>query len=1071
MASTRWMWAPAGLWLGLGALTWSGAAADHPARPEAAPAAADASGAFLAAADQPRAAEATRALRSTGRTPPRVGFSPILPRGAAPWAVTVWDTDEGLPQNSVTAIVETHDGFLWLGTLNGLVRFDGTGFTVFDESNTGLRSSRIVSLFEDRQGNLWIGTQTAGVALLKDGQITSVGIGAGSSDRHLAAACQDAGGGVWLYTADGQLWRYADQRFSVFSFGLGVPSACRTLVAEAAGPVWIGMDGRLAAIRPTPAPGVLEPEVVREVPVRKLDLLLASARGGYWRLADRRIQKWQANRLERDLGVYPWGGAPVAAACEDREGNLVVGTLGAGVYWFGADGHPTVLSTAQHLSHNIILSLCLDREGSLWVGTDGAGLDRVKQQVFTALDQYRGETANVVQTVCADTRGGLWVGSNGGGVAYWRDGVPTYFGFREGLVNLYVRAVLVDRDQVVWAGTWGAGLFQLHNGRFERAVGTETLPAEVSALYQDHAGRLWVGTQGGLACREAGRWRLFTRADGLSAEEVRALAEDAQGNLWIGTVGGGLDRLRAGEFRAFHKADGLPSEDIAALLVDAQGVLWVGTFGSGLGRWADGRWTHYTTKNGLISNSIGQLVEDDRGDLWLGSNLGVMRLSQQELNNFARGLTPVVTGRAYGKQDGLPTRECSMGSQPAAARTGDGALWFPTVRGLATVRPDQLVPNAHPPPVMIDAVLLDGQPLPANPLRVVWPQPLVVPRGRERLEIHYSSLSLGAPDRSRFKYRLEGHESGWTEAGSGRVARYSRLPPGHYVFQVQACNEDGVWNTTGSVLAVWIEPPLWRTWWFLTASGLLLLGGITAAVQYLSTQRYRRQLETFRREEALQAERSRIARDIHDQLGASLTQVALLGELVEGDKEAPDQVEGHARQIQQAARDTTRVLDEIVWAVNPSNDTLEGLMTYACKYAQEYLALAGVRFRLEAPAELPAITLPPEVRHNVFLAFKEAVTNVVRHAAASAVWVRLRLQADGFTLEIEDNGRGLGGVDAAAAATRNGVRNMRRRLETVGGSFELRPAPEHGTVVRLTVLAAPAPAHPLKPGTNHPPAP
>jgi ligand-binding sensor domain-containing protein/signal transduction histidine kinase len=790
--------------------------------------------------------------------------------------------------------------------------------------------------------------------------------------------------------------------------------------------------------------------VAQEVPVRKLDFLLASQRGGYWRLADGHVQKWTANRLERDWGSYPWNRAPVSAACEDQDGNLVVGTLGAGVFWFDASGKATRLSTAEGLSYNYILSLLVDGEGTLWVGTDGGGLNRVKQQVFDLVE----ETWNlVVQSLCENDRGGLWmgfnaIGENANGAGLWKEGVLQRFGPSEGLTNSSVMAIFADRKQRVWAGTL-AGLFQLQNGRFQRVAGLKPIYRGVLAIHQDRAGRLWAGTQGGLARWDDRDWKVFTTRDGLSADEVQAIADDRDDNLWIGTKGGGLNRLQDGKFTSYHKADGLPSEDISSLFVDGQGVLWIGTSGGGLGRFYAGKWTRYTTREGLISNSLGYLIEDDQGYLWIGSNAGLMRVPKKALNDFAHRAATFIPCRAYGKLDGLPTRECTVGSQPGACRTRDGKLWFPTIKGLASVNPAQLKPNTNPPPVTIESILIDGQAQNTNRLRAAWPRTVTVRPGKERLEILFTSLNLVAPDRARFRYRLEGHETDWIEAGNSRIARYSRLPPGRYRFEVMACNEDGVWNPASSGLAIIVETPFWRTWWFLSATVTLFLGTIVGVVHYLSTQKLQRQLENLRQQEALERERARIARDIHDQLGANLTQVSLLGDLVESDKHSPDDVGVHARQISQTARDTTRALDEIVWTVNPSNDTLDGLITYFCKYAQEYFAVAGLRYRLDVPAQLPGAPISPEIRHNVFLASKEAVTNVVRHAQASSVSVRLELESDRFTLVIGDNGRGPSGMDETTG--RNGLRNMRKRMEDIGGSFSISPAPEGGTVVRLTV--------------------
>jgi signal transduction histidine kinase len=561
--------------------------------------------------------------------------------------------------------------------------------------------------------------------------------------------------------------------------------------------------------------------------------------------------------------------------------------------------------------------------------------------------------------------------------------------------------------------------------------------------------------EGGLARWDNAEWKVFTTRDGLSGNLVRAIAEDAQGNLWVGTDGG-LNRWHDGKFTAVEKKHGLAVEHISSLWPDADGVLWVGTDGRGLARFHDGTWTNYTTQDGLISNSLGYIVEDGQGCLWIGSNAGLMRVPKNALNNFASGRTNFVPCRAYGSQDGLPTSECTSGSQPAASRTRDGRLWFPTIKGLASVDPARLHPNTNPPPVIIESVEIQGESQTTNTLRSSLPERITVPANREHLEIHYTSINLEAPrlrpgalKRARFKYRMENHETAWTDAGDSRTAPYSKLPPGDYTFRVKACNEDGIWNETGAWLAIKVLPPFWRQWWFLAGATLCMLGVIVSGVHYVSTQRLQRQLADLRQQQALEKERARIARDIHDQVGASLTQVSLLGEMVESDKDSPEEIEAHGRQISQTARETSRALDEIVWTVNPSNDTLEGLANYLCKYAQDYLTVAGLKYRLEEPPQLPATTISPEVRHNTFLAAKEAITNIVKHAHASAAWLRLRVEDSAFVLEIQDDGRGPGGAETKVM--RNGLRNMRKRMEDIGGRFEMSAASEGGTLVRLTV--------------------
>jgi signal transduction histidine kinase len=538
----------------------------------------------------------------------------------------------------------------------------------------------------------------------------------------------------------------------------------------------------------------------------------------------------------------------------------------------------------------------------------------------------------------------------------------------------------------------------------------------------------------------------------LSENIVRAIAEDADGNLWIGTENQGLNFFKDGKFISYQaKENGLPGNDISCLCTDSDGNLWVGTFGHGLARFRDGKWKSYSTENGLASNSIGYLIEDGDGYLWIGSNAGLMRVLKKSLEEVAAGMTDFIACRTYGKADGLPTRECSSGSQPAACRTADGKLFFPTTKGLVSVNPAELKPNLQPPLVMIESVKVDGREQKTNALSSAWSQAVVIPPGHEQLEINYTALNFSAPDAVRFKYRLEGRDTGWTDARSVRVANYPNLSPGHYQFHIIAFNEDGVPNKTGGRLEITVEPQFWQTGGFRAAGILCLIGIVVGVVRYISTQKLKRELQLHEQHEDLERERARIARDLHDQLGANLTQVALLGEMALEDKNSPGEIESHAEQISQTARETTRALDEIVWAVNPSNDTLEGLANYACKYAQEYLALAGLRYRADVPTQLPATDIPPEVRHNVFLAFKESVNNVVKHAHASEVWIRLRLSPTNFVLEIEDNGRGPGGMDAKAAQLRNGLRNMRKRLEDIHGEFTIAPGANGGTLVRLTV--------------------
>ncbi len=968
----------------------------------------------------------------------------IFAASAPRYTVKRWELDEQtpgnhLPQSSVFSIIQTHDGYLWLGTGRGLTRFDGVHFKTFDGSNTpGLEEeAKVVKLFEDSRRNLWIGTDTGTVLLVgPEGKIEKVDVGKSGQDGPLVNICEDTHGTVWLRMSNGFLYGYRDGQPHLIADG-----RFGSVAADKSGIVWAGgRDGYLLGYVFASSGYARK----YRIPIGAVDFLLASVDGGYWCLANKRILKFQGDRKVRDFAPFPWNeGTPILAACEDRSGNLIVGTHGGGVYWLDADGRFPYL---EGLSQNYILALAMDREGNLWVGMNGGGVNRVEQQTFHALE---GSTVLTVQTVAADAQGGLWFGVIDGTVRYWQNGKIKV----HDLGKSSVRAVLVDRRGRVWAGTAGDGLFELQDGTFLPVAGTNFLDREISAMFQDRNGMLWVGTEKGLGRWDEKEWKIFTTGDGLSSDAVRAITDDSQGNLWIGTVEGGVNRLREGKFECFTRSNGLPSNHIFSLCEDDQSVLWAGTAG-GLGRFESGKWTSFTKSEGLPNTSLSYLLDDGAGSLWIGSTAGLIRARKKDLAGDSRS----ILFRSYGQADGLPASECTSGCQPGACREPDGTLWFSTTRGLASVNPTQLRPNTNAPPVLIESVRIDEQLETSDKLRAPAPDTITVPAGAESLEIGFTSLNLAAPYSGRFKYRLDPLESAWIEKpGDVRFVRYTKIPHGDYRFQVTACNEDFVWNDHGATLAVKVLPPFWRTWWFLSLVSVCLLGAIVGSVHYVSTQKLHRQLEHHRQQEALERERARIARDLHDQLGANLTQVSLLGEMAESDKDDPAEVEAHARQISQTAVETTRALDEIVWTVNPSNDTLDGLINYVCKYAQEYVALAGLRYRLEVPPQLPNTPISPELRHNVFLAAKECINNVVKHAHATSAWLRLRLEPERFTLEIEDNGRGLP-ADAENKG-RNGLRNMRKRLEDIGGTFEVGAGSEGGTKVKLTApLQKPAAA-------------
>jgi signal transduction histidine kinase len=586
---------------------------------------------------------------------------------------------------------------------------------------------------------------------------------------------------------------------------------------------------------------------------------------------------------------------------------------------------------------------------------------------------------------------------------------------------------------------------------FGPVPGLERVAASIAAILCDREGGIWIGTGEGLWHYQSGKASRILDSRGKALRDVRAVVEDRDGAIWFGMSSGGLGCWKQGVLRRFRRSDGLASDYIQCLHLDDEGALWVGTFGGGLSRLKDGHFSVIGKEQGLPDGVICDIEDDGNGYFWMSSHNGIIRADQSELNRCADEQIKEVHCLTYGISDGLPTLECSGGLQPAGCRTADGRLWFPTSKGLGIVDPQNIITNQFPPPVVIEAMLVDDRRVKTtagSPVLQILP-------GRHRFEFQYTGLSFIAPEKMQFKYQLEGFDHEWLNAQTRRVATYNYVPPGEYTFRVIACNSDGVWNNMGAKITFDVLPYFWQTLQFRILAGVMVIAASSGIAWFGTRWRIRRKLELSERQRAVEHERARIANDIHDDLGTHLTRITMLSESARAELDDPHQAEIELNQIYDTARALTRAMDEIVWAVNPKHDTLDSLVSYLEQFAQDFLATASVRCRLDMPLELPEQRLTTEMRHNLFLACKEALNNVVRHAAASEVHVRLVLKAGTFELSVEDNGCGLEPEAArnktGRFASGNGLRNMARRLAEIGGRCDIRSQPGQGTKVLFVV--------------------
>ncbi len=989
------------------------------------------------------------AVQCCAGAPPDAATSP-LPN----YFVRSWQTEDGLPQNAVTAIVQTHEGYLWLGTYDGLARFDGASFTVFDSDNSNtpeMRSSRVISLFEDGEGTLWIGHETGELTRCRDGHFQAVEIKAGSENRRILGIGADETGKIWVFRADGSLVGTDGAMVSVPN--AGTPTAVAALIRNEHGQLWVLYGGEVFSLQH----GHLVPLAPNsEALGGYVAGMCASRDRGLWIISDGRVRKWNGHDLVEDLGPTPWGQSSITAAIETRSGCVAVGTLEQGLFLIFPHRGVLHFNRESGFPHDWVRSLFEDSEGTLWAGTGSGGLVALRAGKVAAVDAPDHWQGRVELSVTAARDGALWIGTEGAGLYRLLNDEWTHFGENNGLSNLFVWSVSEDLQGRLWAGTWGGGLFIQQGDHFEAPPGLENVTVPTLALLHARSGLTWVGTGVGILRYETNTASWFGRKEGLNLPDVRAVVEDREGGLWFGMLGGGLGRLQRGVVHQFGKQDGLSSDYVQCLRLDADGTLWIGTYGGGLNRLKQGRFSSIGTSQGLPNNFICDIEEDDHGDFWFSSHGGIFRIQKEELNRCADGEIKSVRCSTFGKGDGMPTLECSGGLQPAGCKTADGRLWFPTSKGLVVVDPNYAKANQLPPPVIIEKMLVDGH---AVTDRLNGGSPLRIPPGRQRFEFRYTALTFVAPEKVRFQYRLEGLEPEWMEGGTKRTVNYSYIPPGQYTFRVIACNSDGVWNESGAALSFTVQPHFWQRLWFRVLTVLLAAALIGGSVLFVTRRRMRHKLERLERQRAVERERARIAQDIHDNLGASLTRISLLSQSAFGELDNPQHAGAQLDRIYVTARELTRAMDEIVWAINPQHDTLDSLVSYLGKFAQDFLGPLHIRCRLDVPVQLPAWPITAEVRHNLFLAFKEALNNVLKHAAASEVCISLNSAADRFTLAIRDNGVGFvpdtlrrSGSDASdRIASGNGLANMRARLEKLGGRCEIQSAPGQGTEVKFSV--------------------
>ena len=941
-----------------------------------------------------------------------------------------WTTDNGLPQNTVVDVIQTRDGYLWLTTFDGLARFDGVRFTVFDKSNSkGINSNRFTDLYEARDGTLLIGTEDAGLTVYRNGIFTTYTTADGLPSNQVLKIVLDPNGEPVIPTSKGPVYLRGSKI---------VPAPPQYMSQE-----------RKPYLSPSGAQVKVDASGVTRVQNGRVTHYPIKLSSDAWPHEDSRGDLWifegpnfyllrdgQITCFPKDVNLHP--------RFEDADGGVwfvrLFALLDGYILARFKDGRFTMFGKADGVLKASIYSFLSDREGSVWIATS-RGLYRARKRFMTAYSTESGLATFEVYPLMQSRDGGIWVGTTEGvsRVRFTDGKFESAPPIRAGISQ----ALWEDAAGRIWIGTVG-GLRRYENGKVQNfSVG-----GTVYDVKSDREGKYWVASERGLLKLDGDKIvARYTTKDGLPGDDVKIIHQDRRGTLWFGTYGG-LAQFKDGKFTNYTAADGLAGNRVRTIYEESDGTLWIGTYDDGMSRFRDGKFFNYRTEHGLYNNGVFQILEDRRGYFWISCNKGIYRVSRRELDEMAEGRVSRINSVAFGKDDGMLNSECNGGRQPAGFVAEDGKLWFPTMDGVVVIDPDAAQVNSLPPPVLIESVRLGRNPVDFGPGVTVAP-------GRRDLEIAYAGLSFIKPEQVNFKYRMEGLDTEWVDAGTRRVAYFPYLSPGSYTFRVIAANSDGVWNNEGKALRILVEAPFYRTWWF-TALVTLSLAGIAVLAyrqRFAALRARQRAQEAFSRQliESQEAERKRIAAELHDSLGQHLLIIKNRAAL--GDRLAADQspVKEQLDEINASATQAISEVRAIAYNLRPLHLDRLGLTAIIEEMIEKVARASGIEF--SADIERLDGMFKPEDEINLYRIIQESINNIVKHARATRAAVEVWREDGDLRVTVRDDGCGFNAetLPEKSASRGFGLTGISERVRMLGGSLKISSAPDQGATLAIRI--------------------
>lgn len=961
------------------------------------------------------------------------------------YSVQVWTKYDGLPSNAIYGMIKGDDGFFWIGTSNGLARFDGSEFKVFNAANTPqIKANIAADLYKDRKGRIWFTNGGAGLLVKEHDKFNRISEEDGLSLNHPSYFAETKTGKIYIGTFGGGLNILENNKLRVINKKNGLSSDdIHSLLIDTQERIWIGTYDE--GINLIEGNEIKKFKRLGNQTNTAVEHIFQSSTGEILAATHRGVVVFNGNSFEENNAFLPLNGKTVNHIAEDDEGNLWFSTSNYGIYIY--NGKIFFQLTSKNLLNSDDISQVLPTKFGVWICSLVEGLSFLKQNKIKVVSVKQGLPHKKARTIFQTRNGLIWIGT-GNGIAKFDEQTNKLTPLKSNFRDLSVHAWAENAKGEIYFGTLLQGLLKIVGDKIVAAADRKLLKVNfLRSLKFTEDGTLWVGTNGaGVALLKNGKTTFIDKSKGLPSNFIACICKDHQNNFWIGTSGGGIAVVNSSGrvIKTLSDKNGLANNIVNSILQDEEGVIWVGTSVSGISRIKNNMIYNFNERNGLYSNTIKKLLYDGKGRFWATSDRGIFSIKRKTFTEVADDKKEKLVFDLYGKNKGMIDEEFNAVADDAGCISSSGKIYAPSNDGVVIIEPNLFSSETETPKVYIDDVFVNYKESSKNNLDAL-------PPNTESIQINYGGISYLNGKNLKFKYILAGIDNHWAFAGTRRQAFFTHLPHGTYKLKVVAITPDGTESEQAAVISFTILPYFWQTLWFQFLAVAAVIGFITFYLRFYFKQKYKRKVKKIEAEAALERERMRISKDMHDELGASLTKISLMSDLASRNLAKPDQLKNDLNTISNASRIAASSMDEIVWAVNPKNDTVEKTIYYIVQFIEDYLSSTEIEFAIDLPNKIPEKFVHAEVRHNLFLVIKESVNNIVKHAAASRVELQISTQPTGINFRLNDNGKG---IDFSAIDQfSNGLTNMKKRIEDINGTFTILKNEPSGTtiIIELTL--------------------